>query len=145
MNQLFIPPNTTASTLLARPFHAYDQAFQSIIGANPSLTVIASTSGDPLFHEAVVWFPPTDEVFFVQNAGAKAAGTGLQKSAVVQKIALSQVSSALQGLQAEGGGGGRNVSGQVNVEVVNGTQQVVNPNGAPTSASGPSWTGHPQT
>lgn len=63
----------------------------------------------------------------MQNAGAKAAGTGLQKSAVVQKIALSQVSAALQGLS--GGQGIRNVSGQVDVDVVNGTQQIVNPNG----------------
>lgn len=78
-----------------------------------------------------MWYPPTDEVYFVQNAGAKAAGTGLQKSAVVQKIALSQVSSALQGLNGQQGGrGARNVSGQVDVVVVNGTQQIVNPNGA---------------
>lgn len=126
-SNLFIPPNTTAQSLLDRPFHVYDSAFLSIIGSNPTLTVVASTSGDPLFHEAVVWFPPTDEVFFVQNAGAKAAGTGLQKSAVVQKIALSQVSAALQGLS--GGQGIRNVSGQVDVDVVNGTQQIVNPNG----------------
>jgi gluconolactonase len=33
-------------------------------------------------------YPPTEEVFFVQNAGAAAAGTGLNKSNIVQKISL---------------------------------------------------------
>jgi gluconolactonase len=87
------------------------------------LTIIAQTSGNPLFHEAVVWYPPTDDVFFVQNAGAPAAGTGLNKSAIVQKVNLGQVGQALAA------GSSRNVSGQVTVQVVNTTKQVVNPNG----------------
>lgn len=40
----------------AKPFHIYDPGFYDIIGPNPSLTVIASSPSDPLFHEAVVWY-----------------------------------------------------------------------------------------
>lgn len=82
--------------------------------------MIAETSGDPLFHEAVVWYPPTDEVFFVQNAGAPAAGTGLNKSGIIEKIALSQADAVKT--QSNG-------TGQVDVITVNSTPQIVNPNG----------------
>ncbi len=75
---------------------------------------------DPLFHEAVVWHPPTDDVFFVQNAGAKDAGTGLAKSAVVQKISLAQADRVTHKA---------NASGEVDVVVLGETPQVINPNG----------------
>ncbi|WVQ98187.1 hypothetical protein IAU59_005309 [Kwoniella sp. CBS 9459] len=118
---LFFPPGTDADSLAARPFLIYDNAFYDIIGSDPTLTLIASTDGDPLFHEANTWYPPTDEMFFVQNAGAPAAGTGLAKSAVVEKISLSQA----QQIASQGNG-----TGQVDVVTVNSTVQVVNPNGA---------------
>ncbi|KAG6359995.1 hypothetical protein INS49_011051 [Diaporthe citri] len=120
-SQTFMPPGITPEDLLAKPFHVYDDEFRSIIGSEPTLSLIAETATDPLFHEAVVWFEPTDEVFFVQNAGAKAAGTGLNKSAIIQKIALSQADAVK---------GQANATGQVTVEVVPSNPQVVNPNGA---------------
>ena len=67
-------------------------------------------------------YPPTDEVFFVQNAGAKAAGTGLQKSAITQKIALSQVANVTAS-------GERSVAGKVDVVTVDANPAIVNPNG----------------
>lgn len=67
-----------------------------------------------------MWYPPTDEVFFVQNAGAKAAGTGLNKSAIIEKISLADA-AAVSGM--------RNASGQVNVTTVPSNPMVVNPNG----------------
>lgn len=42
-------------TLTQKPFHIYDDEFYEIIGSDPTLTLLAETSGDPLFHEAVVW------------------------------------------------------------------------------------------
>ena len=48
-------PGLNKSEALAKPFHVYDDAFFDIIGPNPTLTVIASTGIDPLFHDAVVW------------------------------------------------------------------------------------------
>ena len=41
---------------MARPFHIYDDEFYSIIGPNPTLTLIADSGTDPLFHEATVWY-----------------------------------------------------------------------------------------
>jgi gluconolactonase len=60
-------------------------------------------------------------MFFVQNAGAKAAGTGLNKSGIIMKIALSEA-AAVADL--------RNATGRVNVQTVNSTPMVINPNGA---------------
>ena len=63
--------------------------------------------------------PARDEVFFVQNAGAPAAGTGLNKSSIIQKISLADAEKVRNGtLKA------------VPVTVVNTTNpQVINPNG----------------
>ncbi|KAK4946064.1 hypothetical protein LTR10_014866 [Elasticomyces elasticus] len=118
---IFVPPGITLDEALAKPFHIYDDAFYDIIGSNPTLTVIASQGIDPLYHEAVSWYPPTDEVFFVQNAGAMAAGTGLNKSSVILKISLAQAAAVSTQ---------RNASGQVNVTVVPANPPVINPNGA---------------
>lgn len=54
-SQVFNPPNITAEDLLAKPFHIYDDEFFSIIGTDPTLTLLAESDSDPLFHEAVVW------------------------------------------------------------------------------------------
>jgi len=67
-------------------------------------------------------YPPTDEVFFVQNAGAPAAGTGLQKSALTQKISLAQAEQAAAS-------GLRNSTNIVNVTTVDANPSVINPNG----------------
>lgn len=65
-------------------------------------------------------YPPTDEVFFVQNAGAPAAGTGLNKSSIVQKISLADAEALRNGsLGAEA----------VTVHTVPSNPQVINPNG----------------
>lgn len=59
-------------------------------------------------------------MWFVQNAGAKAAGTGLNKSSIVQKIALSEAMAVSNLTDAVG---------KVNVETVNSDPPVINPNG----------------
>ncbi|KAJ4298388.1 hypothetical protein N0V88_003418 [Collariella sp. IMI 366227] len=117
----FVPPGATHESLLARPFHIYDAEFLDIIGPNPTLTLLAQTDSDPIFHEAPVWYPAKDEMFFAQNAGAAAAGTGLAKSAVIQKIPLSEIGPAIANQ--------RNASGSVRVEVVHSSPTVINPNG----------------
>lgn len=54
--QLFVWPGVTAESLFAKPFHIYDDEFYDVIGSNPSLTTIASSESDPIFHEAVTWY-----------------------------------------------------------------------------------------
>lgn len=58
----------------------------------------------------------------MQNAGAKDAGTGLAKSAIVQKISLGQAAQAAKPRQP-------NNTGIVTVETVDTNPPVINPNG----------------
>jgi hypothetical protein len=67
-------------------------------------------------------YPPTDEVFFVQNAGAVAAGTGLKKSAITQKISLAQAAQAASQ-------GSMNATNVVDVVTVDANPPIINPNG----------------
>ncbi|GAP91938.1 putative evolved d-pantonohydrolase protein [Rosellinia necatrix] len=121
LSSIFVPPGYDLAALKDKPFHVYDDEFYDVIGPNPTLTLIAHKDTDPIFHEAVVWYPPTNEVFFVQNAGARAAGTGLNKSAIIQKISLPE---------AEAVSTMRNATGLVKVHVVDSNPTVLNPNGA---------------
>lgn len=104
----------------SKPFHIFDDEFYDVIGPNPTLTLIATSGNDLLFHEATTWYPPTDEVFFVQNAGAPADGTGLAKSNVVSKISLSQAAAVSSQ---------RNATGYVTVQTLD-TPGIINSNGA---------------
>jgi hypothetical protein len=70
--------------------------------------------------------PPTNEMFFVQNAGARAAGTGLNKSAIVQRISVSEADKYKASSSAVG---------KVAVERVDANPPVINPNG------GTNWRG----
>ncbi|KAF4455802.1 putative lactonohydrolase [Fusarium austroafricanum] len=116
----FLWPGVTYESLTERPFHVYDAEFLEIIGKYPTLTLLATSATDPIFHEAVVWNPRTEEVFFVQNAGDPAAGTGLAKSSVVQKISLAD---------AEALKNGSHTQSQINITIVDSKPQVINPNG----------------
>lgn len=64
--------------------------------------------------------PATNEVFFVQNAGAPAAGTGLNKSSIIEKISVAEADAVKNS---------RNATGKVTVTVVPSTPEVSNPNG----------------
>ncbi|KAF4487997.1 gluconolactonase [Fusarium agapanthi] len=116
----FLWPGVTYESLTERPFHVYDAEFLDIIGSNPTLTLLATSEKDPIFHEAVVWNPPTEEVFFVQNAGDPDAGTGLAKSSVIQKTSLAEAEALKNGSHTES---------QVKITVVDSDPQVINPNG----------------
>lgn len=59
-------------------------------------------------------------MFFCQNAGAKAAGTGLEVSAVIAKIHVPQAVAVSHQ---------RDAVGQVQVDVVDFKPAVINPNG----------------
>lgn len=96
-----------------------------LLGSAPSLTLLAESESDPLFHEAAVWHPGSDSVFFVQNAGAKAAGTGLNKSAIVQRISVSDADALVtRELRGE-----RDPDDWVTVEEVHAEPAIMNPNG----------------
>ncbi|KAK3329127.1 hypothetical protein B0H66DRAFT_540305 [Apodospora peruviana] len=117
----WVPLNFTSQGLLDKPFHVYDAEFLDILGPNPTFTVLAETSKDPIFHEAIVWYKPSDEAFFVQNAGNPDAGTGLNKSAAIYKISLQE---------AEAVKSTRNAVGKVTVTQTKSAPEIPNPNGA---------------
>ncbi|TDZ13334.1 Gluconolactonase [Colletotrichum orbiculare MAFF 240422] len=116
----FLWPGVTHESLTAKPFHVYDAEFYDIIGSDPSLTLIATSEVDPIFHEAVTWHAPKDEMFFVQNAGALDAGTGLNKSSIIQKISLADAEALRNGTLG---------AAEVTVTTVPSNPQVINPNG----------------
>jgi hypothetical protein len=62
----------------------------------------------------------TDEVFFVQNAGAKNASTGLHKSAIIEKISLADAAAVSSKSDA---------AGEVKISTVSSSPMVINPNG----------------
>lgn len=117
---VYVPSDKTLKQMVDKPFHVYDEEFLRILGPNPTLTVVAETETNPLFHEAVVWYPPTDEAFFAQNAGPPSAGTGLNKSSILQKISLKEAMSVASG-----------DSSKVQVVHVDAKPTVLNPNGEP--------------
>jgi len=117
----WVPVNLTAAGLLEKPFHVYDDEFLDIIGPNPTFSQIGETPKDPIFHEAVVWYKPKDEMWFVQNAGAPDAGTGVNKSAVIYKISLKEADAVKNE---------RNAVGKVKIQLVEHSPPIPNPNGA---------------
>lgn len=121
ISSIFLPQGVTEEEAKAKPFHVYDEGFLDIIGSNPTLNVIATSRVDPIFHEAVVWYPETEEMFFVQDAGAREAGTGLNKSNIIQKISLEAAQALVHG---------NNETAEVEVITVNADPPVINSNGA---------------
>lgn len=59
-------------------------------------------------------------MFFVQNAGAREAGTGLNKSNIIQKISLEAAQALVDG---------NNETAEVEVITVNADPPVINSNG----------------
>jgi gluconolactonase len=53
--QEFLWPGVTRESLREKPFHVFDPEFYDVIGSDPSLTLIAESDFDPIFHEAVTW------------------------------------------------------------------------------------------
>ena len=62
----------------------------------------------------------TEEVFFVQNAGARNASTGLKKSAIIEKISLVEAAAVASKSDAVG---------LVKVTSIPSSPMVINPNG----------------
>lgn len=75
-------------------FQIFDKAFISILGPNASIREVASNPNFAFAHEAPIYNPPTDEVFFVSNDGSPLGHSGLNANNVVSKISLKDVDTA---------------------------------------------------
>ncbi|KAI0702387.1 D-lactonohydrolase-like protein [Cerioporus squamosus] len=84
---LFNPTNTTPPF-----FQVFHPDFLKILGPNANIRAVASKPTFLFAHEAPIWVPETDEVFFASAGGAMAAIDQYQ----VSKISLKDVAAAIK-------------------------------------------------
>lgn len=75
----------SASSAPASPWEIHHKAFHAIIGSDPSLSRLTSVEAYPSAHQAVVFFPDTDDLFISSNLISELNGT---KRVVMSKLAL---------------------------------------------------------
>ncbi|KAJ4490338.1 calcium-dependent phosphotriesterase [Lentinula aciculospora] len=93
--QHFNPTNHTTPF-----FQVFDDAFLDVIGSNPSLNAVSSDPSFAFAHEAPVWVPNTDEIFFCSNAGGDLGRSNVEHNNQVAKLSMREVALAM----AEGPG-----------------------------------------
>ncbi|KAJ3517416.1 hypothetical protein NMY22_g13973 [Coprinellus aureogranulatus] len=76
-------------------FQVFDPEFHNILGPNPTITEIAANASFAFAHEAPIYYPETNEIFFASNAGGALEDSGINKNNVVSKIDMVAVESAL--------------------------------------------------
>ncbi|KAF8892865.1 calcium-dependent phosphotriesterase [Mucidula mucida] len=69
--------------------------FLSILGSEPSLRLVASNPDFAFAHEAPVWVPDSDEVFFTSNGGGSLGRSELDQNNQMGKISLQEVAAAI--------------------------------------------------
>lgn len=92
--------SATASTL--NPTNTSPPFFQvfhpdfvtKILGQSASIRVVASNPGFAFAHEAPIWVPATDEVFFASNGGGALGFSDIDHNNQVAKISLDEVTRA---------------------------------------------------
>ncbi|KAI0764122.1 D-lactonohydrolase-like protein [Irpex lacteus] len=90
-SDLFNPTNTSSPF-----FQVFDPAFLDILGPKPSIRAIASNPGFAFAHEAPIWVPRTNEVFFASNDGGDLGFSDIDHNNRVSKISLDEVASAIK-------------------------------------------------
>jgi gluconolactonase len=85
---LFNPTNTTPPF-----FQVFDPGFMAILGSNASVRVIAENDSFAFAHEAPVWIPQTDEVFFAANDGGPLGMDDINHNSQVSRISLASARS----------------------------------------------------
>ena len=78
-------------------FQVFDASFLEILGENASIHEIARNDTFAFAHEAPIYNPSTDEVFFASNAGSELGMSDLERNNVVGKISLEEAERALVG------------------------------------------------
>lgn len=102
--------NTTLfnPTLTAPPFfQVFHEGFLDILGSSPSIREVASNASFAFAHEAPVYFPEMDEMFFASNDGGSLGMSDLDHNNVYGKISLAAAEAELEA----------NPDGAVNVPV----------------------------
>jgi hypothetical protein len=82
----FNPTNSTPPF-----FQIFSPSFLTILGSSPSVRLIASNETFAFAHEAPVWIPELDEVFFSSNDGGAFGMSDLERNNVVSRVSLREV------------------------------------------------------
>jgi gluconolactonase len=86
----FNPTNTTP------PFiQVFDPSFLDVIGPSATIRSIASNPGFAFAHEAPIYVPDLNSVFFVSAAGGALAYSGWYNNSAVGMINMTEVDEAL--------------------------------------------------
>lgn len=88
--ELFNPTNTTPPF-----FQVFDEAFLDLIGPNASVRVITADPTYAFAHEAPIWNPLTDDVFFCSFDGGALGHNDINTNSQVFKINLKEVADAI--------------------------------------------------
>ncbi|KAK7050474.1 SGL domain-containing protein [Favolaschia claudopus] len=78
-------------------FQIFDPAFLDVLGKAPSITEIASNSTFAFAHEAPIYVPALDSVFFASNDGGALGMSDIDHNNKVGKIDLKDVPANLNG------------------------------------------------
>ncbi|KAK0213033.1 calcium-dependent phosphotriesterase [Desarmillaria ectypa] len=87
-------------------FQIFDASFIDVLGESPAIYEVASNSTFAFAHEAPIYVPETDEVFFASNAGGDLGMSDWDHNNVISKISMAGVEAAVDAV---------NTSGTVNV------------------------------
>lgn len=97
----FNPTNTTP------PFiQVFDPSFVSVTGLNATIRVVVENPGFAFAHEAPIYVPDLNVVFFTNKGGGALSYSGWYNNTVVSMLNMTKVDVALA-----------NASGSVNVQV----------------------------
>ncbi|OCB91678.1 D-lactonohydrolase-like protein [Sanghuangporus baumii] len=79
-------------------FQIFSRDFLDVLGPNPSIRLIAENATFAFAHEAPIWVPSTDEVFFASNDGGPLGMSDLDHNSQVSTINLTDPAISSGGL-----------------------------------------------
>ncbi|KAI0828494.1 D-lactonohydrolase-like protein [Trametes gibbosa] len=78
-------------------FQVFDPAFLRILGPSATIRAVAANPTFAFAHEAPIWVPSTDEVFFASNDGGEFGMSDIDNNNQVSRISLKEVEAAISG------------------------------------------------
>ncbi|KZV79538.1 calcium-dependent phosphotriesterase [Exidia glandulosa HHB12029] len=88
--QMFNPTNTTAPF-----FQVFHDDFLDILGPHASIVAIASNPGFAFAHEAPIFDPSTDDLFFASNDGGPLGFSDIDHNNQIGRLSLREAETAL--------------------------------------------------
>ncbi|KAI1792312.1 D-lactonohydrolase-like protein [Ganoderma leucocontextum] len=88
--EFFNPTNTTPPF-----FQVFDPEFLTILGPDATIRAIAANPDFAFAHEAPIWVPETDDVYFASLDGAPLGHSDIDHNNQVSKISLGDVAQAI--------------------------------------------------